>query len=239
LQENNDNFLSMERFFESEQGHALAGEINHQLKRIVDKLSGGDFLTIGINPEIFDLNPSNYNYSYFLAPTELISGAGIVARVDKLPFANGCLDCVFAPLTLELSSSRMACLDEIHRVLRSTGYMILIGLNPMSFWGLASLVRKNNDFPANKGKFKSSFRLSSELAQINLVPLLISNFYYIPPVKSKHWLSKLSFLNEVGKMLWPYPAGFYMLVAQKLEDRIIGPVVTAEDTSFVLNQNII
>jgi hypothetical protein len=43
----------------------------------------------------------------------------------------------------------------------------------------------------------------------------LSSFYYIPPVGSEYWLRKLGFLNQMSKMVSPYPPGFYCLILQK------------------------
>ena len=45
----------------------------------------------------------------------------------------------------------------------------------------------------------------------------LSHFYFIPPWVNEPWLRRLEVLNEMGKMLWPCPAGFYCLVMRKVE----------------------
>ena len=45
----------------------------------------------------------------------------------------------------------------------------------------------------------------------------LTSFYYIPPVTNEFLIRKLEFLNEMGKMVWPFPAGFYCLIMQKYQ----------------------
>ncbi len=47
---------------------------------------------------------------------------------------------------------------------------------------------------------------------------VLTSFYYIPPVASEFLIRKLEFFNEMGKMIWPFPAGFYCFIVQKYQN---------------------
>ncbi len=49
----------------------------------------------------------------------------------------------------------------------------------------------------------------------------LSSFFYLPPVKNEYFIKKLEFFNEMGKMIWPFPAGFYCFVAQKYSSSLL------------------
>ena len=53
------------------------------------------------------------------------------------------------------------------------------------------------------------------------------NFHYLWPVNQPYWIHKLEFLNEMGKMLTPFPAGFYCLIVQKYELGAVRPWLSA------------
>jgi hypothetical protein len=67
----------------------------------------------------------------------------------------------------------------------------------------------------------SSLSLKHDMLSRGYSLCLLDSFYYIPPVANRKWIHYLEFLNEVGKMVWPFPAGFYCLVMQKYQP--IGP----------------
>ena len=46
-------------------------------------------------------------------------------------------------------------------------------------------------------------------------------FLLHPPVTNKTLINHLEFLNQMGKMIWPFPAGFYCLIMQKYQP--VGP----------------
>jgi hypothetical protein len=74
----------------------------------------------------------------------------------------------------------------------------------------------------------------------------LSSFYYIPPVKNEWMINNLSFFNEMGKMIWPFPAGLYCFIAQKYEatppslllDGVVNKLVLEEDSLQALNKSI-
>jgi hypothetical protein len=46
----------------------------------------------------------------------------------------------------------------------------------------------------------------------------LTSFYYIPPFRHQSLIEKLEFFNVMGRMVWPFPAGFYCFIAQKHQE---------------------
>jgi SAM-dependent methyltransferase len=55
---------------------------------------------------------------------------------EYLPFADQSLDLVVLPHTLERAEDPHRSLAEVERVLRPEGRVVIVGLNPVSLWGL-------------------------------------------------------------------------------------------------------
>jgi SAM-dependent methyltransferase len=64
--------------------------------------------------------------------------ADIVARLAQLPIANGVVDAVVLPHTLEFETDPYAVVREADRVLAPEGQLVVLGFRPFSLWGFRS-----------------------------------------------------------------------------------------------------
>ena len=120
-------------------------------------------------------------------------------------------------------------MDELDRVLKPMGYIIFWGINPVSFWGMALRLGHLSLFGDCKTKLHSVLSVKRAALERGYQQCALSTFYYIPPVSNKALIHGLEFLNEMGKMLWVFPAGFYCLIVQKYQVVSPAPLV---DTSL-------
>ena len=60
------------------------------------------------------------------------------ARLSQLPIANGAVDAVVLPHTLEFETDPFAVVREADRVLAGEGHLIVLGFRPFSLWGFRS-----------------------------------------------------------------------------------------------------
>jgi len=67
-----------------------------------------------------------------------ITDADIGARLSQLPVANGAVDAVILPHTLEYETDPFAVVREADRVLAGEGHLIVLGFRPFSLWGFRS-----------------------------------------------------------------------------------------------------
>jgi SAM-dependent methyltransferase len=66
------------------------------------------------------------------------SDAEIAARLSQLPIANGAVDAVILPHTLEFETDPYAVVREADRVLAGEGQLVILGFRPFSLWGFRS-----------------------------------------------------------------------------------------------------
>jgi SAM-dependent methyltransferase len=64
------------------------------------------------------------------------SAHALCCEPEYLPFADQSLDLVVLPHTLERAADPHRSLAEVERVLRPEGRVVIVGLNPVSLWGL-------------------------------------------------------------------------------------------------------
>jgi SAM-dependent methyltransferase len=208
----------LDEWFKSAQGRRVGDAFGEELKSISDHISGNKILQLGSFSDNSWLSSLIFRQKMLVSPSENIEQANIFALINNLPIEKNSIDCVLAPLTMEIFSRKdNNPLDEIDRVLKPHGYIIFFGINPCSFWGGAILFKMLPSFAKISVKLQSSLRLKHALLNRGYRQCFLSNFFYIPPVKDAGLINKMEFLNEMGKMIWPHPASFYCFIAQKYD----------------------
>lgn len=222
-------YRALNEWFQSSLGLFIANEFSDQLDPVNDYLKGETLLQLGLCGDNPWLTTLNFNRKWIASPFPSDSKIQLECSLNQIPLNRNSLDCVLAPLTLEPFGNNFSLIDEIDRVLKPMGFVVLLCINPWSLWGGAmkcGLVHCYND---RKIKMHSSFHVNRVFLQRGYRQCALSNFCYIPPVNSKSLIKKLTFFDEVGKMLWPFPSGFYCYIAQKHEQihplLIVDPLV--------------
>ena len=142
-------------------------------------------------------------------------GCGVMARAGSLPFAAHSIDVVVIPHVLEFTPDPGAALKEIERVLIEDGRLIITGFNPWSLWGLWRLIPVRHNRPPWNGRFHGAAKLKHWLFTLGFELVEIERFLFRPPLAHKGLLSRLLFLEKLGKSCWPVYGAAYMMVAQK------------------------
>ncbi|WP_133130464.1 methyltransferase domain-containing protein [Legionella yabuuchiae] len=221
-------YRSLDDWFETAQGERVAHAFAKELEKHQEFLYGKSLLQLGNCGTNIWLKSMHFYYKWIVTPYLNIQNTSLMSSITSLPLEKNSLDCLIAPFTLEILSLDKNLIVEIDRILKPAGYVIFFGINPWSFWG-ASVKWGNIDYLSHAVKYlTSSFSIKRILLNLGYNQYLHHSFYYIPPVSKEKYILKLEFFNEIGKMLWPFPAGFYCLILQKNEYAFSG-LVPADD----------
>lgn len=158
--------------------------------------------------------------------------AGSLARAHPahLPIASASVDAVLLAHCLEVEPDPQAVLREVDRVLVGEGQLLILGLRPMSAWGLRHAASRSG-FPPGFARVLPERRLRDWLALLG---------YEVG--EARHYLYTLPRAGAAGArgllrrgLFNPLPAGAYLLKARK---RIYGvsppkPLRWRERPSFV------
>lgn len=210
-------YSALDHWFQTPQGLRAAIAFASELKAPSELFSGNILLQLGNCGDNLWLPELNFRNKWIVSPCESAPKSALLASLTTLPIDRGCVDCVIAPLTMEAFSQDKNPLDEIDRVLKPMGYVVFFGVNPWSFWGAALRWGGLPCFGNRKGMLTSSLSLKRALLSRGYSQCMLKSFYYIPPLTNKKLIRNLEFFNEMGKMIWPFPAGFYCFIAQKYE----------------------
>lgn len=128
--------------------------------------------------------------------TDLVAGRGLVFRMhvtgdgrddlqalpSRLPFAGDSIDLVVLGHALEYCDEPHALLREIDRVLTRDGYLLVIGFNPASLFGLFRVFSRRRHIPWT-GSFYSGGRIVDWLQILGLQLRRRESCWLRPPVK--------------------------------------------------------
>lgn len=100
-----------------------------------------------------------------------------IASAAELPFANGSIDVLLLPHSLEFTTDCPALLQEVERVLKPEGQLHLLGFNPWSAFSLCRCLslRQRRTAPG-KGRFFSSGRVLAWLQRLKFEAQMTASF---------------------------------------------------------------
>lgn len=229
-------FQALNKWFQTPLGEVLGQEFSGELEQVKEYLKGECLLQLGQCGDNLWLNQLKFERKWIASPFLGEQPGSLKTSLIQLPLKRNTVDCVIAPLTLEPFGLSMRLIDEIDRILKPMGYVILLSLNPWSLWGGAMKLGFLHCYENKQIKMRSPFNLNRIFIQRGYRQCALNSFCYIPPVTHPSLIKKLSFMDEIGKMIWPLPSGVYYYIAQKYEyiapALILEPVVKKYESPF-------
>ena len=207
--------MILDDWFQTEQGKNIAEAFVLQLDSYRKHFVGKNMLQLGSCDKNTWLSLFNFKNIWITSLDRANLRSSLLASPIELPFAKHSVDCILAPLTLELTGATAQLLNEIDRVLKPMGHVVFFGINPFSFWGLAFKLSLIPSFKQDSVHLTSFFKLQHDLDALGYQQCVLKHFYFIPPFMKPTWLHNLNFLNQMGNIIAPMPAGFYCMIVQK------------------------
>lgn len=204
-------------WFRTPLGHFVSQEFTEQLTSYSACLKGDSLLQLGDCGDNYWLDALDYDNKWIASPFNSSSPVQLETSLNQLPINRNSLDCVVVPLTMEPFGNNPSLIDELDRVLKPMGFVVLLGINPFSIWGAALKTGFLHCYDNKQVKMRSAFQINRLFTQRGYRQCCLNNFCYIPPVNNESVIKKLIFLDEIGKMVWPFPSGLYCFIAQKYE----------------------
>ena len=151
-----------------------------------------------------------------------------VGGFEELPLESQSVDLVVLAHQLEFSDDPHQVLREVDRVLRPEGRLVVVGMNPLSLWGLRQsiVLRPLVPFLPPTSQFIGVPRLRDWMKLLSFE--IDSGQYgcYVPPCRTQKWLDRTQFMEKAGDRWWPICGAVYMVSAVKRVRgmRLVGPV---------------
>lgn len=206
-------FNELDQWFKESKGQRLAGDIKRAISPVLETLFGDVLVQFGIGEHLSWLSNSPINKQLISMPFQGNKKASIVASMYELPFEENSVDVIFCPFTMELLHHKTSFLCEVDRILSPNGHVIFCGVNPFSFWGLPRLWHPKSKFSVWDSGLVCSSSLKRQLANFSFVIKESKYFVYWPPCIKKTFVENI--YEQMGRLILPFPAGLYLLVAKK------------------------
>ena len=155
------------RWFQSPQGLAVLRAEQALVTPIISRLFGYHILQVGCNNEVSLIEDSPVGHKINFVPVHRPGSPHPVANNEELPLANDSIDVVVLHHALDFTDDSHRLLREVTRVLRPGGQMLIIGFNPLSYWGLWKLFKGKINIPG-RGRLISRKRITDGLQLLEL-----------------------------------------------------------------------
>jgi SAM-dependent methyltransferase len=150
-----------------------------------------------------------------LHTAELVQQGAFQGQAWALPIQTDSIDVVVLPHTLDFALYPHEVLREVERVLIPEGHVVITGFNPLSIWQIWRWLLRWRNQPPWCGHFYTTMRLRDWLKLLGFDVTHKQHFFHRPPLKNRSFMQRLSFLEKMGRVLWPVTGAGYVLVARK------------------------
>lgn len=205
-------------WYQTDPGQLVSQSIEQHLWRITSCIFGYNAIQVG---DTF----TQHNLLKNCTISEQIkidrtSTANIISSPAALPITSDCVDLFIMPHTLDFTEKPHEILREVERCLVPEGYMIVIGFNPISFYGLWKLFLSRRKTAPWNAKFYSLRRLRDWSSLLGFEETEIHYTAHLPPFKK---LQKWKKMQSLGRSLQYHMSkigGVYIFVARKRVARL-------------------
>ena len=146
--------------------------------------------------------------------------AEIYASPAALPIESDCVDLFLLPHTLDFTRKPHEILREVERCLVPEGHIVIIGFNPMSFYGLWRIFLARKKTAPWSAEFYSLGRIHDWCSLLGFEEIDLQYVAYLPPFKRlQKWKHMQSISTLMQKHLTSF-GGVYIFVARKRVARV-------------------
>jgi SAM-dependent methyltransferase len=205
---------AMREWYATHTGVLLLAEIKRRLDQALPEMFGYHAVLAGGVAAPMDLLDGSL-IKHRLCVDADPAVADVVAETDALPFDADCIDVLVLMHALEFAADPHRVLREAERVLIPEGRLIIVGFNPVSFYGLWRLLLRGRDRAPWCGRFYPAVRLKDWLSLLGFVTERCDFLGFRPPLQRPRLLQRLAFLEPVGGRMLPFFGGACLLIARK------------------------
>ena len=210
----------MKDWYNSLEGQYVLNSIDDKIGNILSEIFGYYAVEFGVHTQIKSLlNKSRIKNNitiYSELPPFITKHYHIIAEPEFLPIVFDNIDLVIASHVFEASQYPHQVLREIDRILVPEGHCLLIGFNPISFFGKSKIFRLNKYTSKDHtlrsiGKMKDWFRVRG------FEIIHTQTFGFRPVLEQRKIFSSLVFLEKIGKHTDGKWGSVYLIHAKKTE----------------------
>ncbi|MDO6562516.1 class I SAM-dependent methyltransferase [Amphritea sp. 1_MG-2023] len=207
----------LRQWFETDLGQQLLLSERDLLDRLLPTMFGYHLLQISVDNRLDLARESPVRHQIKVNPvTELgLPDSAVISRNEELPFAHNSVDVVVLHHALDFAQSPHQVLREAARVLRPGGFLLNVGFNPISWWGLYRKLKFNQESVPWQGHFISSQRMHDWLSLLELTVVKELSDYYCLPFEKQSWRQRARLIDAMTQRCSSSCGAFMLQVARK------------------------
>lgn len=132
-----------------------------------------------------------------------------------LPLSHDSVDLFVLPHTLDFVAEPHQVLREVERCLVPDGHMLIIGFNPISFYGLWKIFLRRNKVAPWNAHFYSIHRIHDWCSLLGFDVVETRYTAHLPPFKKIQAWGKMQAVEQVMQKRLAQVGGVYMCLARK------------------------
>lgn len=201
---------NMNKWIETRAGRSLIEAERYRIKLSLPDMHGHYLLQYSAWDKKI-IESTTLRHEFFVTQD---GSSGALIDFMQLPFRDNSMDCVVAHHVLDQCDNPHQALREAARVVVPNGYLVIVGFNPWSFWGLSRFLPKSNS-PAGR-KYISKRRVTDWLNLLGFRVEQVEQTQFLPPVIAQHGPSLSTGFDRLASS-WGLPGGgVYIMIARKL-----------------------
>lgn len=208
------DFEARQAWLETPLGDSLLQQESRVVEDCFDGIFGEQCLQLGHwgDPRAF-LRFARTQRCSLIAEERRGEGPSAIGRLHRLPVESDSIDSVILPHTLDFSDRPHAVLREVHRVLRASGHLVILGFRPGGLWGLRRLI-PGAGLPPGTLHLVPDRRLRDWLKLLDMSIHSQLGYFFRWPLPGLKGTPSLQWESR-GERWWPELSACYMLSAQK------------------------
>ncbi|MGI1678124.1 MAG: class I SAM-dependent methyltransferase [Cellvibrionaceae bacterium] len=224
---------SLEQWLNGSFGQELLSEEKELVDRALSDLYGFHLMQLGISRHVDFTEASTINHRFAFTPTSLKNilqydpSSNISekdkkplltaqADIEKIPLGSESIDVALLHHVLEFTENPHQLLRETARVIIPRGYVVIVGFNPFSWFGV---FKQFGRWFTQKTQWRHhSLRLGRVvdwLALLDFEPVSIEQGFYRWPIDHPSVMEKTRWYERFAKKRKLPMGGFYIIVARK------------------------
>ncbi|MGH1470091.1 MAG: class I SAM-dependent methyltransferase [Cellvibrionaceae bacterium] len=237
---------SLEQWLNGSFGQELLSEEKELVDRALTDLYGFHLMQLGISRHVDLTEASTINHRFAFTPSSLIPSSLVPpnslatsqlppsplekaslekhkkplltaqADIEKIPLGSESIDVALLHHVLEFTENPHQLLRETARVIIPRGYVVIVGFNPFSWFGV---FKQFGRWFTQKTHWRHhSLRLGRVLDWLTLLdfePVSIEQGFYRWPIDHSSVMEKTRWYERVAKKTKLPMGGFYIIVARK------------------------
>lgn len=208
-----DTDLAFAEWLDTDQGRELLAAERRLLGEVLPRVPGQRALQLGMGEQARLLERCRMPARWYLG-RRVRAGTSVVGLPAALPVAKRSLDLVLLHHSLDFEDHPHKVLREAVSALQPGGWLVVVGFNPFSLWGLTRLFRLGSGRPPWAARFLRPMRLSDWLNLLSCEVEGLESGFFAPPGPAG-LRARTGWLERLGARLWHQRGAFYVLVARK------------------------